>query len=170
MESSGSLVPSNLPTSEGSVNNGTTDEGYQSTQTRPLMLKTLLPSFTSYVEREGGVGCGNFNPAERYRFRVLREAIISEDWFFVVLLQLYALSSVDKATLSAYARLDLTMRGFGVMTDLLQDSPKPQQKHQAYLASLPAPLPNALEKLPLYHLLVEQVASFMAHGCKVGVR
>jgi len=144
----------------------------QSVQLQPTLgggpqLKLLLPNYDSYIQREGGPGCQKLNPAECFRFRILREAIVANDWFFAVLHQLYTLALVNERMLAAYTKVTANMPGIALMSEILHDGVNPRQKYLTYLSTMPVPLPDALKQLAYYHKYVAHVAKFMADGYKV---
>ena len=144
----------------------------QSVQLQPTLgggpqLKLLLPNYDSYIQREGGPGCQKLNPAECFRFRILREAIVANDWFFAVLHQVYTLALVNERMLATYTKVTANMPGIALMSEMLHDGVNPRQKYLTYLSTMPVPLPDALKQLSYYHKYVAHVAKFMADGYKV---
>ena len=144
----------------------------QSVQLQPTLgggpqLKLLLPNYDSYIQREGGPGCQKLNPAECFRFRILREAIVANDWFFAVLHQLYTLALVNERMLATYTKVTANLPGIALMSEILHDGVNPRQKYLTYLSTMPVPLPDALKQLSYYHKYVAHVAKFMADGYKV---
>lgn len=144
----------------------------QSVQLQPTLgggpqLKLLLPNYDSYIQREGGPGCQKLNPAECFRFRILREAIVANDWFFAVLHQVYTLALVNERMLATYTKVTANMPGIALMSEILHDGVNPRQKYLTYLSTMPVPLPDALKQLAYYHKYVAHVAKFMAEGYKV---
>lgn len=130
-------------------------------------LTTHLPRFDQFIHTEGGTDLRQFNSVECFRFRILREAITKEDWFFTVLNQVYALMSTAEETLSREAGISGNLPGFGALPDILHDNQRLSGRNLQYLASFPMSLTEAKLRLPFFPALLRQVGEFLSSGYKV---
>jgi hypothetical protein len=139
----------------------------QSRQQTLPKLKSLITKYDDYIRKEGGPDCRKFSAAECFRFRMLRDAITKEDWFFAVLHQLYAYSATNQRHFQDLIRADVNSPPFELMGELFDKNSVLSTKCLAYFSAFPVPLSEALEQLHFYPILMNQVASFFANGYKV---
>lgn len=130
-------------------------------------LTTHLPRFDQFIHTEGGTDLRQFNSVECFRFRILREAITNDDWFFTVLNQVYALMSTAEETLSRETGISGNLPGFGALPDILHDNQRLSGRNLQYLASFPMSLTEAKLRLPFFPALLRQVGEFLSSGYKV---
>lgn len=130
-------------------------------------LTTHLPRFDQFIHTEGGTDLRQFNSVECFRFRILREAITKDDWFFTVLNQVYALMSTAEETLNRETGISGNLPGFGALPDILHDNQRLSGRNLQYLASFPMSLTEAKLRLPFFPALLRQVGEFLSSGYKV---
>lgn len=133
----------------------------------PEYLTTHLPRFDQFIHTEGGTDLRQFNSVECFRFRILREAIIKDDWFFTILNQVYALVSTAEDTLHRETGISAKLPGFGALPDILHDNQRLSGRNLIYLAAFPMPLMEAKQRLSFFPALLKQVRDFLKTGYKV---
>lgn len=130
-------------------------------------LTTHLPRFDQFIYTEGGTDLRQFNSVECFRFRILREAITKDDWFFTILNQVYALVSTAEDTLRRETGISGSLPGFGALPDILHDNQRLSGRNLMYLAAFPMPLTEAKLRLSFFPALLRQVRDFLNTGYKV---
>lgn len=130
-------------------------------------LTTHLPRFDQYIHTEGGTGLRQFNSVECFRFRILREAITKDDWFFTILNQVYALMTTAEDTLLRETEIAGNLPGFKALPDILHDNQRLSGRNLTYLASFPMPIVEARQRLSFFPGLLRQVRDFLATGYQV---
>lgn len=130
-------------------------------------LTTHLPRFDQFIYTEGGADLRQFNSVECFRFRILREAITKDDWFFTILNQVYALVSTAEDTLCRETGISGSLPGFGALPDILHDNQRLSGRNLMYLAAFPMPLMEAKVRLSFFPALLRQVRDFLNTGYKV---
>lgn len=130
-------------------------------------LTTHLPRFDQFIYTEGGTDLRQFNSVECFRFRILREAITKDDWFFTILNQVYALVSTAEDALCRETGISGSLPGFGALPDILHDNQRLSGRNLMYLAMFPMPLTEAKLRLSFFPALLRQVRDFLSTGYKV---
>lgn len=130
-------------------------------------LTTHLPRFDQFIHTEGGTDLRQFNSVECFRFRILREAVTKDDWFFTILNQVYALMSTSEETLNRETGISGSLPGFAALPDILHDNQRLSGRNLAYLASFPMPVAEAKLRLAFFSALLRQVKEFLSTGYKV---
>lgn len=141
----------------------------QAAQTSQTVLRAFLPRINNFIQTEGGAGLRSFNAVECFRFKVLREAISKEDWFFTVMSQVYALTSnsEDQNTLFKETGISASLPGFQVLKELLEDNQRLCGRSLTYLAAFPVPIADAKQRLTFFPSFLEEVRSFLTDGYKI---
>lgn len=132
-------------------------------------LTTHLPRFDQFIHTEGGTDLRQFNSVECFRFRILREAIIKDDWFFTILNQVYALVSTAEDALNRETGISAKFPGFGALPDILHDNQRLSGRNLIYLAAFPMPLMEAKQRLSFFPAMLKQVRDFLKTGYKVWI-
>lgn len=130
-------------------------------------LTTHLPRFDQYIHTEGGADLRQFNSVECFRFKILREAITNDDWFFTILNQVYALVSTAEEALHRETGISASLPGFGALPDILHDNQRLSGRNLMFLAAFPVPVAEAKLRLSFFPALLRQVKDFLTTGYKV---
>ncbi|KAI5843930.1 hypothetical protein DFP73DRAFT_452049, partial [Morchella snyderi] len=138
-------------------------------QASQTALRAFLPQINHFIQTEGGVGLRLFNAVECFRFKVLREAISKEDWFFAIMSQVYALTSntEDRNTLFKETGISASLPGFQVLNELLEDNQRLCGRTLTYLAAFPVPIADAKQRLIFFPNFLEEVRNFLTDGYKI---
>ncbi|KAK4188058.1 zinc finger MIZ domain-containing protein 2 [Podospora australis] len=142
---------------------------YQPAPTNPtastlnLPISELQPLIEQHVAHCGGEGA--LNPhVERPRFTLLKEACRENDFFFLVLHQLYALWSTSHRKvheICSAAPSQTVDAAFGIIEGVLKKNEMLHSKHRRFFETFPCPFSQAVDLYPDYNVGFVCVETFL---------
>ncbi|KAI9735414.1 MAG: hypothetical protein M1818_006420, partial [Claussenomyces sp. TS43310] len=130
-----------------------------------LSIKDLIPLIDRYIEGSGGLEA--LSPTlEGPRFALLRDACKNDDWFYVVLHEMFCTWSLNRQILLDIKALNDAQGmalAFQILGQLIRENDSLSLNHLHWFATFPSPLPNIVARSEPLSRMVPQVARFLHH-------
>lgn len=137
-------------------------------RTQPPVMLSLRPKVAlirQYIKSISGID--NLNSSlEGPRFRLLEDACLSEDSFYIALHQIFCIWDLPDPTqvrsIPEFPHADILLKAFKILGQLIRENEGLAPNHKKWLATFPSPLPDMLRSSEPYRRTVKDVGLFLS--------